>query len=140
MTERLLDSGDVLAANASFYRAFSAGDAEAMERLWSRESPVSCLHPGWPIVLGRQRVMASWRAILRRPPPVRCREPRVLPYGHLMLVVCCEIIESGMLAASNLFVREDGGWHLVHHQACPYAKEVVESIGGEGESAPRAIH
>jgi hypothetical protein len=32
-------------------------------------------------------------------------------------VVCEEELDGGTLIASNLFVREDGSWRLVHHQA-----------------------
>jgi len=31
--------------------------------------------------------------------------------------VCYEVLEGGFLAATNVFVREDGAWRMVHHQA-----------------------
>lgn len=138
MTTVFPDSAEVLAANGDFYQAFAKGDTRAMDRLWAVENPVSCLHPGWPIILGRYRVMASWRAILRRPPPIHCREPRIVPFDRMTLVICCEAIDNGLLTASNLFVREDDEWRLVHHQSCPCSKELLESLGHEMK--PRALH
>jgi hypothetical protein len=37
----------------------------------------------------------------------------------LALVTCEEELDGGSLAASNLFVLENGLWRLVHHQATP---------------------
>jgi hypothetical protein len=28
---------------------------------------VSCVHPGWPVLVGRQTVLESWRRILGNP-------------------------------------------------------------------------
>ncbi len=54
----------VLFANEAFYRAFADRDIAAMEEIWASEAPVACIHPGWSPVIGRERVLASWRAIL----------------------------------------------------------------------------
>ena len=32
-------------------------------------------------------------------------------------MICYEVLEDGFLAATNIFVREAGGWAMVHHQA-----------------------
>jgi hypothetical protein len=37
----------------------------------------------------------------------------------LALVTCEEELDGSSLAASNLFVLENGLWRLVHHQATP---------------------
>jgi hypothetical protein len=34
-------------------------------------------------------------------------------------VLCHEHVEQTALAATNVFVREGGGWKMVHHQAGP---------------------
>src|SRR5436189_231886 len=54
----------ILFANESFYRAFAARDAAAMEALWATDLPVACIHPGWAPLTGRAAVMQSWRNIL----------------------------------------------------------------------------
>jgi len=113
------DSDAVLAANLEFYRAFTARDLVAMEALWARQSPVACIHPGWPALTERDAVMDSWHNILANPeaPRIACYDERVQLYGDVALVICEEELDGGTLIASNLFVREDGAWRLIHHQA-----------------------
>lgn len=121
----------VLSANAAFYAAMAGGDYDAMERLWARAAPVACIHPGWPILLGRQSVMESWRRILATPPPIAYADAACHAIGETAYVTCLERIGPAVLAATNLFVRERGGWHLAHHQA----GHVLET---EAVSAPDA--
>ena len=115
----MTDADAVLAANLEFYRAFAARDLAAMEAIWARRAPVACLHPGWTVLDARDEIMASWQGILSSPeaPRIACYDERVLVYGDVALVLCEEELEGGTLAASNLFVREDGGWRIAHHQA-----------------------
>ena len=47
-------------ANEAFYVAFSTRDLEAMDALWARQAPVTCIHPGWNALTGRDAVMESW--------------------------------------------------------------------------------
>jgi ketosteroid isomerase-like protein len=112
---------EVLAANQAFYDAFARGDFAALDALWARRAPVACIHPGWGALRGRPEVMASWRAILAGSsrPPVVCTQPSVSVLGESAFVVCGESIEGAELVATNVFVREDGAWKLVHHQAGP---------------------
>jgi hypothetical protein len=115
----MTDQDAVLALNLEFYRAFSDRDIAGMDALWARASPVACLHPGWTALTDRAAVIASWEAILTNPdaPRVACFDARVLLYGDAALVLCEEELAGGTLAASNFFVREDGNWRIVHHQA-----------------------
>ncbi len=122
----------VLAANDAFYRAFAAGDAAVMADLWSRSLLVACIHPGWAPLAGRQAVLDSWNAILAAPQPtqVSCRDAwasRVGPSAvdgpaDRAMVICKEVLAGqGLLAATNLFVREDDAWRIFHHHAGPVA-------------------
>ncbi|WP_437376650.1 nuclear transport factor 2 family protein [Inquilinus limosus] len=108
-----------LAANQVFYAALARGDAAAMAALWSRRQPIACIHPGWPVLAGREAVMKSWETILRDPPRITAEAVRVLDYGDTAVVLCIEKIGDNRLAATNLFHREPEGWRLVHHQAGP---------------------
>ena len=124
----MTDQDAVLAANLEFYRAFSDRDLAGMSALWSRTSPVACLHPGWAVLAGREAVLASWRAILTDPdaPRIACFDERVLLYGDTALVLCEEELPGDTLAASNFFVREGGAWRIVHHQAGQIVRRQVE--------------
>jgi ketosteroid isomerase-like protein len=115
----MTDKDAVLAANLEFYRAFAARDVAAMEALWAQRAPVACLHPGWTALRERDAVIESWRGILSNPeaPRIACFDEDVFIYGEVALVLCEEELEGGSLAASNLFVREDGAWRLAHHHA-----------------------
>jgi ketosteroid isomerase-like protein len=115
----------VLAANQRFYEAFSAHDAGAMARLWARDLTVACVHPGWEPLLGREAVLASFRAILGDPraPEVRASDERVILLGDTALVVCIEQVLGTELVATNVLALEGGEWKMVHHHASPTASE-----------------
>jgi ketosteroid isomerase-like protein len=115
---------DVRAANQAFYEAFRSGDLAAMDAVWARRIDVACAHPGWGALVGRDRVMASWRGIFdNEPPPVRCAEVRVHLLGEVAFVTCEERLPGVRLLATNLFVLEDGAWRMVHHHAGMIAAE-----------------
>lgn len=56
----------LMAANAAYYVIFSARDNEAMAALWAPDG-VSCVHPGWPPLVGRRAVLSSYGEIFRNP-------------------------------------------------------------------------
>jgi SnoaL-like domain len=126
--QQMTDHDAVLAANLEFYRTFTARDLAAMEDLWARRAPVACLHPGWTALTDRAEIIASWTAILSGPdaPQIACFDERVMLFGDAALVLCEEELAGGTLAASNLFVREDGAWRLAHHHAGQIVRRRVE--------------
>jgi ketosteroid isomerase-like protein len=109
----------VLFANEAFYAAFANRDYRAMAELWSETHPVTCTHPGWSPLIGRDQVMESWQAILANPaaPNIGCQDAEAFLFGDVAYVLCYERLERGFLAATNIFVREGDGWRLTHHQA-----------------------
>lgn len=121
MEPPLSDIDAVLSANLEFYRAFNNRDAAAMAVLWAHGAPVACVHPGWTPLAGRDVVLQSWRNILANPesPHVMCHDDRAFLYGDVATVLCEEELDTGHLVATNIFVREDGAWRMVHHQASP---------------------
>jgi ketosteroid isomerase-like protein len=117
----MTDNDAVLAANLEFYRAFAARDFAAMEALWARSAPVACTHPGWTPLTDRDEILASWRGILANPdsPRAACHDEEVFLWGEVAMVICEEALPGNTLTATNLFVREDGAWRMVHHHAGP---------------------
>jgi ketosteroid isomerase-like protein len=114
------DEQEVLAANQAFYAAFAARDAAAMESLWAHEAELACLHPGWELLLGREEVLRSWRGILLgggAPAYIHCERAVARVAGDAAWVLCAEVVPGGVLAATNLFVREGGAWRMAHHHA-----------------------
>ena len=129
----------VLAANESFYRAFAARDLAAMDRVWAHEVAVACVHPGWAPLLGRDAVMESWAGILGNPssPNIRCLQAQASVYDEVAMVLCYEVVERGYLVATNLFVREGGGWKLFHHQAGPTTAQPADPTTPSGPVSKR---
>ena len=123
------DDDDILAANAAYYRAFTDGDFAAMSRIWADDN-VSCIHPGWPVIIGRQEILESYREILRNPDQERIdpRNETVLAAGDEARVICVEFVGGAALAATNLFRRTGGVWRMTHHQASPIAALVEEAM------------
>ena len=118
---------DILAANAAYYDAFSAADFAAMRRIWA-EHDTTCVHPGWPALIGRPAILESYRQILSNPEQDRI-EPRnatVIIAGEEARVLCVEFVGGAALAATNMFRRVDGEWRMTHHQASPIAALVEE--------------
>ena len=133
------DADAVLFANEAFYRAFSDRDVEGMDMIWSREAPVSCLHPGWGPLHGRDEVMASWTAILSSPnaPAVRPQAARTTVLGDVAFVICFEALGDEFVVATNMFVREGSVWRMVHHQAGPTSERPPAEAA---ESRPGPMH
>ncbi|WP_158044948.1 nuclear transport factor 2 family protein [Skermanella pratensis] len=119
---------DALAANRAFYHAFSTRDFAAMEMLWAQNAPIMCIHPGWPPLADRVSVLSSLRDIMRNPetPKAFGRSEKAFIFGITAVVICEEVLEGGVLAATNIFVNEGGAWRMVHHQASSIAAPIHE--------------
>ena len=111
-----------LRANETFYRALATADAEAMDAIWARSTSVSCLHPGWTLLAGREAVLGSRETILSSP-----QQPRIVGGGatvtmlgnDVAMVFCREVVSGSALYATNIFVKETGTWRLTHHHSGP---------------------
>jgi len=114
----------VLKANATFYEAFSGRDYASMDALWSADSAVVCVHPGWPPIRGRDEVMKSFRSIFDHDtgPSPACEAPTCHVHGDGAFVVCRERLGNAVLIATNIYARESGRWSLVHHHASALAR------------------
>ncbi|MEM8743827.1 MAG: nuclear transport factor 2 family protein [Pseudomonadota bacterium] len=111
----------VLAANEAFYVAFRDRDLDAMDAIWAKKTKVSVIHPGWNTLVGRDEVMSSWHRIIKSggAPEIHAIQPIILLNGPTAVVLCYEKADSSYLAATNVFVQEDGEWRMIHHHAGP---------------------
>ncbi len=120
--DEINDDAAVLAVNAAYYRAFAAADIVALERLWAVDA-VTCVHPGWRPLVGREAVVKSYRDILAGASsvPITPSSEQVIVTGEFARVICIERVGSVLLAAANFFTRTGQGWLMTHHQASQVA-------------------
>jgi uncharacterized protein (TIGR02246 family) len=127
------DADEVVAVNAELYEAFETGDVDRMERVWDDADDVCCVHPGWPMLRGRSRVLRSWSVIMANTGYIQffLTAVEASVHGDLAVVTCEENIltavsepdgsmsESATVVATNLFRRRDGRWRLWMHHGSP---------------------
>ncbi len=123
------DEQEVLAVNRAFYEALQDLDLEAMDAVWWHEEWVKCIHPGGDLLQGWEEVRESWASIFTstRYMRVSISQPRVQVIGDAAWVCCTENVtttfETGFATAlvetTNLYVRRQGRWRMVHHHASP---------------------
>jgi len=113
------DRAAVLFANDAFYVAFLSHDIEAMDDLWTLGPIVSCVHPGWNHLSGRDVVMESWDGILsnHNEPGFEVKGATVSVFEDTAVVICYEVFQEATMVATNVYIREDGEWKIMHHQA-----------------------
>jgi uncharacterized protein (TIGR02246 family) len=131
---------EIRAANEAFYRALEALDLAAMERVWAHEPWVRCIHPGWDVLVGWEHVRESWARIFAHTPWIRVMptEVSVRRFEGLAVVACAENITAAhegdvgvaVAQATNLFVRAEGGWRMIHHHASPAPVTVTQPFSG----------
>jgi ketosteroid isomerase-like protein len=115
------DSDAVIEANRAFYRAFEAGDLDAMSDVWEHSDRVSCGHPGWATLHGWSEVVASWMTLFSGGGSLQfiLTNERVHRDGSTAWVTVDENILAGQsgstVAAINVFVHRNGRWFMVAH-------------------------
>jgi ketosteroid isomerase-like protein len=140
------DVAAVSAANAELYAAIEAGDVDRLAAMWDVADDIVCVHPGWPSVAGRSRVLRSWAVIMANTAYIQffSTDVEVAVDGDVAIVTC----EHGLLArtdeadtgfgetarvvASNVFRRRSDGWRLWSHHASPVLG-TDEQEGTDGE-------
>ena len=126
VNEKGSPADQVLEANDAFYRAFNDKDISAMAGIWAASEDVTCIHPGWNLLRGHSMVMESWQAILdnRNQPRILTGGASVNLAGDVALVLCRELVGGIPLAATNVFILEDGAWRLLHHHSGPVDAQI----------------
>lgn len=129
------DTDAVTAANAEFYAAIEAGDVDRLGAVWDDGDGVSCVHPGWPAVRGRSRVLRSWAVIMANTAYLQFfpTEAQATVDGDIAIVTCEHSLlarttdeetglgETARVVATNVFRRRDDVWRLWAHHASPVA-------------------
>jgi ketosteroid isomerase-like protein len=127
-------------ANGAFYRAVEELNLAAMDRVWLHEGWVRCIHPGWDLLVGWERVRQSWEQIFSDTHWMRVTPTGidVQVLGDVGLVGCAENITAtsdgdvgvAVAQATNLFLRTGEGWRLMHHHSSPAPVRVTQPFSG----------
>ena len=137
-------TAEVEAANTALYEALESADVDRMAQVWDDAEPdaLVCVHPGWPMLRGRGRVLRSFSAIMANTPYIQffLTDVQVAVTGETAVVTCTENIltavsqdgASGQVVATNVFVRRPGGWRLQVHHGSPVLG-TLEEVDDDGQ-------
>ncbi|MFB7369160.1 nuclear transport factor 2 family protein [Streptomyces sp. NPDC056222] len=147
------DTEAVEAANTAFYEAMERGDFEEISELWLDDgaTPISCVHPGWPVLSGRGEVLRSYALIMANTEYIQffLTDTKVSLAGDVAVVTCTENILSGgpaedgaelgplvgqLVVATNVFRRTFDGWRIWSHHGSPVLTETDDEEDEESGS------
>jgi uncharacterized protein (TIGR02246 family) len=123
------DAEAVRAANAGFYAALSARDTDALDRVWDHDGQVfNIFGVSKAPMIGWNAVKSGYEDLFNRFPElsVNMTEPSIREDGDSAVVVGVETQKvrlsngeaaSALLPATNVFVKRDGRWLMVHHHS-----------------------
>jgi ketosteroid isomerase-like protein len=143
----MTDVDDVAAANAAFYAAIESGDLDRIESQWDEADDIACVHPGWPPLRGRSRVLRSWAVIMANTAYLQYfpTDVNVAVAGDVAVVGCEHSLlarltenegglgETARVVATNVFRRRSDGWRLWAHHASPVLTATSETTDGDTE-------
>jgi ketosteroid isomerase-like protein len=120
---------DVTRANQEFYEAFESLDIARMDRVWSHQEYVTCIHPGWTLRIGWPTVRDSWVVIFNNTFSMKfdLTEIQIQVAGDVAWVICTENITSrqgetmveSQVLATNLYELVENQWKIIHHHGSP---------------------
>jgi ketosteroid isomerase-like protein len=127
MVQRRIE--EVTRINVEFYEAFESLDIARMDRLWSQQEYVTCIHPGWNLRVGWPAVRDSWVLIFNNTFSMKfaLTEIQVQVAGDMAWVICTENITSrqgemnqeSQVLATNLYELVEQEWKIIHHHGSP---------------------
>ena len=123
------DAQAIRAANAGFYAALSAKDAAALDRVWDHDGQIfNIFGVSKAPMVGWDAVKNGYEDLFNRfsELSVNMAEPSIRQDGDSAVVVGVETQKvrlsngetaSALLPATNVFVKRDGHWLMVHHHS-----------------------
>ena len=111
----------VIEANQAFYRAMESLDNANMEAVWNPHQGVTCVHPGWPLMAGRDKVLQHWYTIFDNTMLMQFTVTESLSF------VVAGRVNEATVEATNVIRRRDGQWRIVHHHGSPFMQSARAS-------------
>ena len=133
------DVDDAVAVNAALYEALETADVDRMARLWDDVAPdaLVCVHPGWPMLRGRDTILRSWSAAMAGTDYIQffLTDVRVHVRGDIAIVTCTENVltevteaahAGATVVATNVLVRRPDGWRVQVRHGSPVLGELLD--------------
>ena len=115
--------------NERFYEAISTSNLSLMDELWIKTDEAKCVHPGWPIIFGWEKIRESWKTIFSSGglADIEISKVYIDVDGSSAWLNCNErisyVIENQviitMAQTTNIFEFDEQKWHMVLHHASP---------------------
>lgn len=135
----MTDVDAVEAANLAMYQAFEAADVDRMAAVWDDVDPdaLVCVHPGWPMLRGRDHVLRSWSAVMAGTDYIQffLTDVAISVLGDTAVVTCTENVltevtedgsGAGAVVATNVLRRRADGWRVQVHHGSPVLGRLVD--------------
>lgn len=133
------DMDAVEAANLAMYQAFETADVDRMAAVWDDVDPdaLVCVHPGWPMLRGRDHVLRSWSAVMAGTDYIQffLTDVAISVLGDTAVVTCTENVltevtedgsGAGSVVATNVLRRRADGWRVQVHHGSPVLGRLVD--------------
>lgn len=133
------DMEAVEAANLAMYQAFEGADVDRMAAVWDDVDPdaLVCVHPGWPMLRGRDHVLRSWSAVMAGTDYIQffLTDVAISVLGDTAVVTCTENVltevtedgsGAGAVVATNVLRRRADGWKVQVHHGSPVLGKLVD--------------
>ncbi len=116
-------------AEDAFYDAFEEADLDKMMEVWSNSEEIVCIQPLREQVQGRTAVRQSWREVFATGVNFEIEiyhKQWIETPGAAIHIVHEQLVLNGdrtrlppPLVATNVYLKDEQGWHLVLHHASP---------------------
>lgn len=115
--------------NERFYEALNMSNMTLMEELWVKDFDVKCVHPGWPMLTGWEKIKESWKNIFEAGGLAQVEISGVFVdvNDNSAWVNCIERISYvigdqvfvTLAQTTNIYELKDSKWYIVLHHASP---------------------
>jgi ketosteroid isomerase-like protein len=125
----MISKETLMEVNKNYYKAFENFDLDTMSQIWSNTDDVVCIHPGWDILIGWEKVREGWKKIFMEETLLKftIRNPNAIILDDIGIVSCVEeifissrdTISQTFIATTNLFKATEQGIKLFYHHSSP---------------------
>ncbi len=128
------------AAEAAFYEALQAGDAQAVMRVWADDEEPVCVHPGGSRLVGLAAIAESYEQLLAAggmsivaESALRSVTPGCSVHSVVERLGLAPGAGAVCVLATNVYLRTPQGWRLVLHHASPGTLEDADAWLAQSE-------